>query len=58
MKIAVTGASGFVGRHVLAALRTHGVDVVAVTRDAAHLNGVVASARPKIASSIWVARMH
>ena len=45
MKIAVTGASGFVGRHVLAALRTHGVDVVAVTRDAAHLNGVVASAR-------------
>lgn len=43
MKIAVTGASGFVGRHVLAVLRTHGVDVVAVTRDAAHLNGVDAS---------------
>lgn len=39
MKIAVTGASGFVGRHVLAALRTQGVDILAVTRDAAHLEG-------------------
>ena len=45
MKIAVTGASGFVGRHVLAALCTHEVDVVAVTRDAAHLNGIDVSVR-------------
>lgn len=29
MKIAVVGASGFVGRHVLAQLRQHGADVVA-----------------------------
>lgn len=43
MKIAVTGASGFVGRHVLAALRTHEVDIVAVTRDAARLNGIDAT---------------
>ena len=40
MKIVVTGASGFVGRHVLAALRTYEVDIVAVTRDAAHLSGI------------------
>ena len=33
MKIAVTGASGFIGRHVLSALRTvDAVDVVAVSR--------------------------
>lgn len=40
MKVAVTGASGFVGRHVLAALQQHGVEIVAVTRDAAKLSGL------------------
>ena len=43
LKIAVTGASGFIGRHVLTDLLEHGADVVAVTRDAAHLNGVDAT---------------
>ncbi len=37
MKIAVTGASGFIGRYVLTELERHQVDVVAVTRSAAHL---------------------
>ena len=37
MKIAVTGASGFVGRHVLDVLRTRGVEVVAVTRNISNL---------------------
>ncbi len=37
MVVAVTGASGFIGRHVLAELRGKRVDVVAVTRDAARL---------------------
>lgn len=37
MIIAVTGASGFIGRHVLAELALHPVDVVAVTRDAGKL---------------------
>ena len=32
LKVAVTGASGFVGRHVLKTLRAADVDVVAVTR--------------------------
>lgn len=40
MKIAVTGASGFVGKYVLAALRLHEVEIVAVTRDAARLSEV------------------
>lgn len=37
MKVAVTGASGFIGRHVLTELSKHEVDVVAITRDAARL---------------------
>ena len=34
MKIAVTGASGFIGRHVIKKLLEQGADVIAVTRDA------------------------
>ena len=37
MKIAVTGASGFVGRHVLAELGERDLDIVAVDRDVKHL---------------------
>lgn len=37
MKVVVTGASGFIGRHVLTDLLGHGVEIVAVTRDAARL---------------------
>jgi nucleoside-diphosphate-sugar epimerase len=39
MKIAVTGASGFIGRHVTAQLARLPVEIVAVTRDATHLKG-------------------
>jgi len=35
MKVAVTGASGFIGRHVLEELAKHPVDVVAVVRNTA-----------------------
>jgi dTDP-6-deoxy-L-talose 4-dehydrogenase (NAD+) len=37
MKIAVTGASGFIGRHVLTALLQHDIEIIAVTRDATRL---------------------
>lgn len=37
LKIAVTGASGFIGRHVLAELAWHQVEIVAVTRNANRL---------------------
>lgn len=37
MKVAVTGASGFIGQHVLAELARSSVEVVAVTRTAARL---------------------
>lgn len=45
MKIAVTGASGFVGRHVLSALKMYDVDIVAVTRDARRLSDIDPSIR-------------
>jgi len=37
MKIAVTGASGFIGRHVLDALLSEKVEIYAITRDAEKL---------------------
>lgn len=43
MKIAVTGATGFIGRHVLAELANHSVEVIAVVRrssNATNLLGV------------------
>lgn len=45
MKVAVTGASGFIGRHVLAELGRHPVDITAVTRCAAKLADVATSVR-------------
>jgi len=43
MKVAVTGASGFIGRHVLSALKKHNVDIVAVTRNALRMKDFDAS---------------
>lgn len=45
MKVVVTGASGFIGRHVLAELGKHEVDLVAVTRDSARLHDLDKSVR-------------
>ena len=45
MKIAVTGASGFVGRHVLDALLQHEMEILAVTRDASKLAGLSQAVR-------------
>ena len=45
MKIAVTGASGFIGRYVLAELERQSVEVIAVTRDATRLAGVCVASR-------------
>lgn len=45
MKVAVTGTSGFIGRHVLTALLQHEVEIVAVTRDATRLTGLSETVR-------------
>lgn len=38
MKVAVTGASGFVGQHVIKRLLKNDVEVIAITRNVAHLS--------------------
>ena len=40
MKVAVTGASGFIGQHVLAELSRYNVSIVAVTRNSVRLSGL------------------
>lgn len=40
MRVAVTGASGFIGRHVLTELSKHEIDIIAVTRDTIRLTGI------------------
>ena len=45
MKVAVTGASGFVGRYVLAELGRRNIETIAVTRDTKRLLNMPACAR-------------
>ena len=40
MNVALTGATGFVGSHVLAALVEHGHEVTALVRDDAQVDAV------------------
>jgi nucleoside-diphosphate-sugar epimerase len=40
VKVAITGASGFIGRHILAELLARSVEIVAVTRDAGKLEAL------------------
>jgi dTDP-6-deoxy-L-talose 4-dehydrogenase (NAD+) len=40
MKIAITGASGFVGRHVSSKLLNQGEEVIAITRDASRIENI------------------
>ena len=50
MKVALTGATGFVGSHVLAELREHGHEVMAIVRDNAQAEVVAArGATPAVA---------
>jgi nucleoside-diphosphate-sugar epimerase len=49
MKVALTGATGFIGSHVLAELREHGHDVLALVRDDAQADTVTArGAKPTV----------
>jgi nucleoside-diphosphate-sugar epimerase len=42
MRVAITGATGFIGSHILAELRAHGHDVTALVRDSAQSDAVAA----------------
>ena len=43
MKVALTGATGFIGSHVLTELQGHGHDVTALVRDDAQASTVAAA---------------
>ena len=45
MKIAVTGASGFIGRYVLAELANCSIEAIAITRNRSHLQNMKATFR-------------
>ena len=50
MKVVLTGATGFIGSHVLSELQSHGHEVTAVVRDDAHASTVAArGATPAVA---------
>ena len=65
MKVALTGATGFIGSHILTELQDHGHEVTALVRDDAHANIVTASGatpivvdlydRPSVASALSTA---
>src|SRR5213594_2123117 len=48
MKVALTGATGFIGSHVLAELQEHGHEVTALVPDDVHANAVAAGVRPVV----------
>ena len=50
MKVVLTGATGFIGSHVLSELHEHGHEVTALVPDDAHANSVAArGATPAVA---------
>jgi len=55
LKIALTGAAGFVRSHVLAGLLSHGHEVVALVRDDAEGAGVTAGGKARRWSTSGVA---
>ena len=56
MKVALTGATGFIGSHVLAELEGHGHEVTALVRDDAQAEAVAARGAPR-RSSISTTRL-
>ena len=53
MKVALTGATGFVGSHVLAALHDHGHEVLALVRDDAQADIVAAHGATPVVADLY-----
>ena len=53
MKVALTGATGYVGSHVLTELQEHGHEVVALVRDDAQAEAVAARAATPVVADLY-----
>lgn len=53
MKVTLTGATGFVGSHILAALREHGYEVTALVRDSAKADDVRDRGATPVATDLY-----
>jgi nucleoside-diphosphate-sugar epimerase len=53
MRVALTGATGFIGSHVLAELHEHGHEVTALVRDDSHAERVAAQGATPIAADLY-----
>ena len=55
MKVALTGATGFIGSHVLAELQEHGHEVTALVRDSAQADGLARDSGDKwrLSQILW-----
>jgi nucleoside-diphosphate-sugar epimerase len=54
MKVALTGATGFIGSHVLAELREHGHEVTALVQDGARADSVAAHGAKAAVADLYV----
>ena len=53
MKVALTGAAGFIGSHILAALKSRGHEVIALVKDDAQAEASVASGAEAVAIDLF-----
>ncbi len=53
MKVALTGATGFVGSHILAELQAHGHEVTALVRDDAQSDAVAAQGATPVVVDLY-----
>ena len=53
MKVALTGATGFIGSHVLAELEEHGHEVTALVRDDAQADAVAANGASPVVADLY-----
>ncbi len=57
MVVLITGATGFIGRRLTAALRARGHRVIAVARHAAHEDAIAADFTRDLDPSVWTTRL-
>ena len=56
MRVALTGATGFIGSHILAELQGHGHEVTALVRDDAQAGTVAERGATPAVADLWTGR--